>query len=327
MHDRITILDFGSQYTQLIARRIREQQVFCEIRRFDTPAADLAAREPQGIILSGGPASVLVPGAPAADPAIFGLGIPLLGICYGMQLMGRDLGGQVRPGRAREYGSAVVRVLQPDALFRELPPTLDVWMSHGDQVEQLPPGFVALAATDTCPIAAMADPARELYALQFHPEVAHTPRGADVLRHFLFDVCACRGDWKMADFAEESVARLRAQVGSGQVLCGLSGGVDSSVAAALLHRAIGKQLHCVFVDNGLLRAGEAEQVEETFGRAFGMDLRVARAGDLFLERLAGVTDPERKRKIIGATFIDVFSEEARKLDPVRFLARARSIPT
>ena len=326
MHDRIAILDFGSQYTQLIARRIREQQVYCEILRFDTRAADLSARKPRGIILSGGPASVLAPGAPGADPAVFALGIPVLGICYGMQLMGRDLGGQVRPGRAREYGAAVISVRQPEGLFRDLPPTLDVWMSHGDQVEQLPPGFVALAATDSCPLAAMADPARNLYALQFHPEVAHTPHGTGILRRFLFDICGCRGDWRMADFVRDSTARLQARIGNGQVLCGLSGGVDSSVAAALLHKAVGPQLHCVFVDNGLLRAGEAEQVQETFGGAFGMDLRVARAGDLFLERLAGVTDPEQKRKIIGATFIDVFSGEARRLGPVRFLAQGTLYP-
>ncbi|MBU1692758.1 MAG: glutamine-hydrolyzing GMP synthase [Verrucomicrobia bacterium] len=326
MHDRIVILDFGSQYTQLIARRVREQQVYCEILRFDTPAGDLAARKPLGIILSGGPASVLAPGAPAGDPALFTLGIPVLGICYGMQLMGRDLGGRVQPGRAREYGSAVISIRQADALFRNLPPTLDVWMSHGDQVEEPPPGFVVLAGTESCPVAAMADPARELYALQFHPEVAHTPRGAEILHRFLFNVCGCRGDWKMADFVKESVARLQEQVGDEQVLCGLSGGVDSSVVAALLHRAIGQQLHCVFVDNGLLRSGEAEQVEGTFGRTFGMDLRVARAGGLFMERLAGVTDPEHKRKVIGATFIDVFAQEARKLGRLRFLAQGTLYP-
>jgi len=325
-HNWIAILDFGSQYTQLIARRIREQQVYCEILPSRTPAAELAARQPQGIILSGGPASVLQPGAPAVDPAIYELGLPVLGICYGMQLMGRDLKGAVKPGRAREYGPAAVSVLDADRIFRDLPATLDVWMSHGDQVETLPPGFVRLAQTSTCPIAAMADFRRNLYGLQFHPEVVHTSFGTEMLRHFVFDVCAAAPDWKMASFIDESITTIRARVGREHVLCGLSGGVDSSVVAALLHRAIGPQLHCVFVDNGLLRHGEAAQVEDTFGRAFGMDLRVAHAQDLFLRRLAGVTDPEQKRKIIGATFIDVFAEEARKVGQVKFLAQGTLYP-
>jgi GMP synthase (glutamine-hydrolysing) len=325
-HEWIAILDFGSQYTQLIARRVREQKVYCEILRFDTKAADLAARNPKGIILSGGPASVLAAGSPSCDKALFELGIPVLGICYGMQLMGRDLGGQVKPGHAREYGSARISVTDSATLFKDLPDELDVWMSHGDQVEALPPGFKVLAKTHTCPIAAMANPARRLFALQFHPEVVHTPRGVEVLRRFLFDACGCAGDWKMSQFIAESMRVIRDTVGSGHVLCGLSGGVDSSVVAALLHKAIGSQLHCVFVDNGLLRHGEAEQVEETFGKHFGIDLRVARAQDLFLQRLDGISDPEQKRKIIGATFIDVFADEARKLGEVKFLAQGTLYP-
>ena len=325
-HDWIAILDFGSQYTQLIARRTREQNVYCEILRFDTKAKDLAARKPRGIILSGGPASVLQDGSPSCDTALFDMGVPVLGICYGMQLMGRDLGGQVRKGHAREYGSANISLVDPDLIFKGLPSTLDVWMSHGDQVETLPPGFKVLAKTGTCPIAAMANPDRKLFALQFHPEVVHTPRGVEILRHFLFDACGCAGDWKMSQFIAESVKSIRATVGNDHVLCGLSGGVDSSVVAALLHKAIGKQLHCVFVDNGVLRHGEAEQVEETFGRHFGIDLHVARAADLFLGRLAGVTEPERKRKVIGSTFIDVFADEARKFGEVKFLAQGTLYP-
>lgn len=326
MREWIAILDFGSQYTQLIARRIRELHVYSEIARYDVSADQLAARRPRGIVLSGGPASVLDEAAPRADAAIFQLGVPVLGICYGMQWMARRFGGRVQAGRQREYGLARITVLQPDTLFRDLPDELDVWMSHGDYVETLPPGFVPLARTDSCPHAAMADESRQLYALQFHPEVAHTPLGMEILRRFLFQACRCRGDWKISDFIEESVGAIRRRVGSEQVLCALSGGVDSSVVAALLHRAVGRQLHCVFVDNGLLRHGEAEQVEETFGRHFGMDLRVARAADLFFGRLRGVTDPEQKRKIIGATFIDVFSAEARKLGPIRFLAQGTLYP-
>jgi GMP synthase (glutamine-hydrolysing) len=232
----------------------------------------------------------------------------------------------VRKGESREYGHAVIDVVENNVLFRNMPDALAVWMSHGDQVEGLPPGFRALARTGTCPIAAMEDPARRLYGLQFHPEVVHTPRGNEILERFVFDVCGCAGDWKMSTFIEESVAALRERVGRDQVLLGLSGGVDSSVVAALLHRAIGKQLHAVFVDNGLLRYREAEQVEDTFGRALGIDLRVARAADLFLEKLRGVTDPERKRKIIGATFIDVFADEARKVGHVRYLAQGTLYP-
>jgi GMP synthase (glutamine-hydrolysing) len=325
-HDWIAILDFGSQYTQLIARRVREQQVYCEIVRYDMTARDLAQRAPKGIILSGGPASVLAPGSPVCDPALFGMGIPILGICYGMQLMGKMLDSRVKPGTAREFGSSTISVVDPAPLFKDLPDVLEVWMSHGDQVEQLPAGFAVMAKTATCPIAAMGDRRRKIFGLQFHPEVVHTPRGVAMLREFLFGVCGCRADWKMSQFVADSISAIRKKVGKEHVLCGLSGGVDSSVVAALLHRAIGPQLHCVFVDNGLLRYKEAEQVEETFGRTFGMDLHVARAQDFFLSRLAGVADPEKKRKIIGATFIDVFSEEARKMGKVKYLAQGTLYP-
>ncbi|OQA26353.1 MAG: GMP synthase (glutamine-hydrolyzing) [Verrucomicrobia bacterium ADurb.Bin345] len=325
-HDWIAILDYGSQYSQLIARRVREQQVYCELVRFDTPAAKLAARKPKGIILSGGPASVYGRNAPHGDPKIFKLGIPVLGICYGMQLMAHQLKGSVQRGEKREFGPAAIRVTSPDLLFRGMPRSLNVWMSHGDQVKKLPKGFKSLAQTSTCPNAAMADPQRRLFGLQFHPEVVHTPQGTYILRHFIFDACGCKADWRMSKFIEESVAHIRQTVGSGHVLCGLSGGVDSSVVAALIHRAIGPQLHCVFVDNGLLRYGEAEQVEDTFGKTFGMNLRVARAGELFLRRLKGVTDPERKRKVIGKTFIDVFAKEARKIGRVRYLAQGTLYP-
>ena len=325
-HDWIAVLDFGSQYSQLIARRIREQRVYCELLPHTTPAETLRARAPSGIVLSGGPASVTARDAPDIDPGVFDLGIPVLGICYGMQLMAARLGGDVQAGETREYGPAVIEVVDPGTLFRTLPDRLAVWMSHGDQVAALPPGFRALARTDTCPAAAMEDPGRKLFGLQFHPEVVHTPRGAEMLERFIFEACGCAGDWTMSTFVEESVAAIRAKTGNEQILLGLSGGVDSSVAAALLHRAVGDRLHCVFVDNGLLRAREAAQVEDTFGRAFGMDLHVARASGLFLDRLRGVTDPEEKRKIIGATFIEVFSDEARMLGDVKFLAQGTLYP-
>jgi GMP synthase (glutamine-hydrolysing) len=326
-HEWIAILDFGSQYSQLIARRIREQNVYCELLRFDTPVAKLADRKPAGIVLSGGPASVYEKGAPHCDVAIFDLKLPVLGICYGMQLTAQLLNGHVKPGKVREFGPAKISVTDADTLFDKLPGELDVWMSHGDQVETLPEGFKAIAGTHACPVAAMADPARKIFGLQFHPEVVHTPRGKDILRRFVFDTCGCRGDWKMSSFIEEQTKSIRAKVGSDHVLCGLSGGVDSSVVAALLHKAIGKQLHCVFVDNGVLRHGETEQVQKLFGDALGIDLHVAKSADLFLERLQGVVDPEQKRKIIGKTFIDVFSDEARKLGKTcKFLAQGTLYP-
>ena len=325
-HHWIAVLDFGSQYSQLIARRIREQQVFSELVPHGITAAALRDRRPAGIILSGGPSSVFDPGAPTCDPALFDLGVPVLGICYGMQLTAQILGGQVRAGTRREYGRALVGVIAADPLFTDLPPELEVWMSHGDQVAERPPGFEALAQTTTCPAAAMGNALRRIYGLQFHPEVVHTPRGTEILRRFLFRVCGCTPDWRMSSFAAEAIGRIRGQVGDAHVICGLSGGVDSSVVAALLHRAIGPQLHCIFVDNGLLRAGEAEQVEATFHDKMGLDLHVAHVQDLFLQGLAGVTDPEAKRKIIGKRFIDVFSAEARRLSDCRFLAQGTLYP-
>ncbi len=326
-HDWIAILDFGSQYTQLIARRIREQQVYCEILRFDTPAAQLAERKPLGIILSGGPSSVYDPKGPRPDSAIFDLDLPMLGICYGMQLMAHHLGGRVDKGEHREFGFAEIDITDHASLFAGLDDRLQVWMSHGDQVGQLPAGFTAIAKTSTCPAAAMAHENKKRFGVQFHPEVVHTPQGVAMLRHFVFDVCGCRGDWQMASFIEENVKAIREKVGDGHVLCGLSGGVDSSVVAALLHKAIGPQLHCVFVDNGVCRFGETEQVQKLFGDVIGVDLHVAKAGETFLGKLKGVIDPEKKRKIIGNTFIDVFSEQARLLgNDIEFLAQGTLYP-
>ena len=322
----IAVLDFGSQYTQLIARRIREQRIYSEILRYDTPAAMFAERRPAGIILSGGPASVFEPGAPQLAPEIFDIGVPVLGICYGLQTTARMLGGEVRPGNSREYGKATVTIGDPTPLFGGLPSELDVWMSHGDQVERMPPGFRVLAHTESCPVAAMGNDDRRIYGLQFHPEVVHTPQGTEILRHFLFDVCACRPDWEMAQFVRESVEAIREQVGDKSVVCGLSGGVDSAVVAALIHKAIGDRLHCIFVDNGLLRHNEVDEVEQAFGTAMGMNLHVVRAGARFLADLAGVVDPEKKRKSIGKTFIDIFAEEARRLGDIRYLAQGTLYP-
>lgn len=326
-HDWIAILDFGSQYTQLIARRIREQNVYCEILRFDTPAEKIAARAPRGIVLSGGPCSVYEPKSPRPDPALFKLDLPLLGICYGMQLMAQELGGTVTKGTHREFGYAEVGIGDATGFFNRLEKHQQVWMSHGDQVGTLPADFRVTASTPTCPAAAMSDASGRRVGVQFHPEVVHTPNGAAMLRNFVFDTCGCKGDWKMASFIEESIQSIRTTVGNGHVLCGLSGGVDSSVVAALLHKAIGKQLHCVFVDNGVCRFGEIEQVQKLFGDALGIDLHIAKAGGQFLSKLSGVTDPEQKRKIIGKTFIDVFSEEARKLGrDIEFLAQGTLYP-
>ncbi|NCC51968.1 MAG: glutamine-hydrolyzing GMP synthase [Spartobacteria bacterium] len=325
-NDWIAILDFGSQYSQLIARRTREQKVYCELIRFDTSAEELARRKPAGIILSGGPASVFDEKAPRCDPALFELGIPVLGICYGMQLMAQSMRGAVKPGVSREYGKATIDVRDTTSIFADLPTSLGVWMSHGDQVAELPEGFTTLAKTETCPHAAMANVGRRMYGLQFHPEVVHTPRGVDILRHYIFEVCGCTGAWKMSAFVQESIKAIRERVGEEHVMCGLSGGVDSSVVAALLHKAIGDQLHCVFVDTGLLRYNEGHEVETTFGDHFGIDLHVARAGDVFLDRLKGVVDPEQKRKIIGATFIEVFSDAIRTVGEAKFLAQGTLYP-
>lgn len=323
----IAILDYGSQYTQLIARRIREQNVFSEIVPFDSSAAALRAGKPAGIILSGGPNSVFDTGSPKCDPEIFDLGIPVLGICYGMQLAAQTLGGKVKSASSREYGQAKIAVSSDSALFGGIPAEMDVWMSHGDQVEALPPGFESCARSRTCPIAAMQDETRKIYAIQFHPEVAHTRNGNEIIRNFIFGICGCRGEWKLANWADAAVAKIRAQVGeTGEVVLGLSGGVDSTVVAALIHRAIGDRLHCIFVDNGLLRHGEAEQVDATFRAKMGLDLTVARAAPRFFAALRRLEEPEAKRKAIGKTFIEVFAEEARKFPDCRFLGQGTIYP-
>ena len=322
----IAILDYGSQYTQLIARRIREQEVYSEIIRCDTTAAELAADPPAGIILSGGPNSVFEDGAPTCDPALFEMGIPVLGICYGMQLMSHKLGGRVVPGVEREYGKMPIEVLPGNPLFKDIPGTITVWMSHGDRVEAIPASFERGAVSATCPFAAMFDNAKRLYALQFHPEVVHTQYGTDILKNFVFGICGCKKDWKLTTWVEDTVARMREQIGTDEVVLGLSGGVDSSVVAVLLNKAIGKRLHCIFVDNGLLRWREAEQVEEMFKKDIGLDLTVVRAADRFYAALKGVDEPEAKRKIIGRLFIDVFAEEARRFKDCRYLGQGTIYP-
>jgi GMP synthase (glutamine-hydrolysing) len=325
-HQLILVLDFGSQYTQLIARRIREQSVYCEIHPFtlarDPELRQIRAMRPTGIVLSGGPSSVYDPGAPAISPALYELGVPVLGICYGAQLTARLLGGDVRAADRREYGRATVRVKHIGGVFRTaaLGEELTVWASHGDTVHALPPGFVHTAESDNCAMAGFASAERGIHCVLFHPEVVHTPRGAELLGNFLFGVCNAAGDWSMASFVDEAVARIRHQVGDhGRVICGLSGGVDSSVAAALLHRAIGDRLTCIFVDNGLLRRGEREQVAAIFRDHFKVDLRVVDAEARFLSALAEVTDPEIKRKVIGREFILVFEDEAKQIAGAGFL--------
>ncbi len=325
-HKWIAILDFGSQYTQLIARRIREQQVYSEIIRFDTTAAKLSERMPAGIILSGGPNSVFEDGAPLCDPAIFDLGIPVLGICYGMQLTAKTLNGVVKPGTHREYGHTRIETVPGNRLFAGLPEELDVWMSHGDQVEVMPEGFKTSARSLSCPNAAMRNEARNLYALQFHPEVVHTQHGDKILHNFLFPICGCAGDWELASWVDETVQKLKQQVGDEHVVLGLSGGVDSSVVAVLLHKAIGDRLHCIFVDNGLLRANEDKQVETLFHAKLGMDLHVIDAKARFYGALKGVEEPEQKRKIIGREFIEVFVEQARKFKDCKFLGQGTIYP-
>ena len=326
-HQTILILDFGSQFTQLIARRLRELSVYCEILPFHTSIDELRARKPVGLILSGGPKSVSEPGAPKSDPEVLQLGTPVLGICYGMQLMTDTLGGRVAPAAHREFGHALVQVSETSArLFNGVPADLRVWASHGDYVEIAPPGFRVVATSANAPVAAMENTEQALYGLLFHPEVAHTDHGLQMLRHFAFDVCGCTGDWTMASFIEESIARIRRQVGEGKVVCALSGGVDSTVAALLIHRAIGSRLTCIFVDNGVLRHDEANQVQARFRGRMKLPLEFVDATDLFLSRLAGVTDPERKRKIIGQTFIEVFEDKAQTLGGFDFLAQGTLYP-
>jgi len=325
-HQTILVLDFGSQYTQLIARRLRELSVYAEIVPYHTSLAAIRARRPVGVILSGGPRSVAEPGAPRCDAALFDLGIPVLGICYGMQVMTDALGGQVARAPQREYGHAVVHVARPTPLFDSLPSDLRVWASHGDFVAAAPPGFEVVATSANAPVAGMADRRRQLYGLLFHPEVAHTEHGLDILRRFAFDVCRCTGDWTMASFIDETVAAIREQVGDGRVLCALSGGVDSTVAATLVHRAVGDRLTCIFVDNGLLRAQEATQVRQRFVERLRLPVVFVDASTQFLERLRGVTDPEAKRKVIGATFIEVFEAQAAALGRFDFLAQGTLYP-
>lgn len=324
--ERVLVLDFGSQYAQLIARRVREQQVYCEIVRHDLPASRIAQIGPKGLVLSGGPASVYQPGAPRCDPKIFELGIPILGICYGMQLACDVLGGRVESAPAREYGRAYCRLLRPDPLFAGLPDRFEVWMSHGDQVSRLGEEFLPLAATDTCPIAAVRHRDRPLYGLQFHPEVTHTPLGSAILRNFLMAVCNCRGTWELGDFARQTIAELRERIGTSRVICGLSGGVDSAVTAALLSEAVGAQLACILVDNGLLRQGEAARVIEEFTGHFKTELHVVHAEERFLAALDGVVDPQDKRRRIGHTFVECFADEAARIPDARFLAQGTLYP-
>lgn len=324
--DKILVLDFGSQYSQLIARRIREEKVYSEIFPFNTPLAKIKSFNPKGIILSGGPSSVYDEGAPLPDPAIFSLGIPVLGICYGMQLMARCLGGSVARALKREYGRAELIVDDDSDILWGLSTRSTVWMSHGDRIERLPDGFKVIGHTKNSPVASMADRSKGFFALQFHPEVMHTVEGLRILNNFVFNICDCRPTWEMASFIEWSVNHIKSQVGDKRVVCALSGGVDSSVVALLVHRALGDNLTCIFVDNGLLRKGENEKVKKTFQEHFHIKLACVDAEKRFLEKLKGVADPEKKRKIIGNEFIAVFEEEAKKIDDAEFLAQGTLYP-
>ena len=324
--DKVAIIDFGSQYTQLIARRVRELGVYSEIFPYTASADAVRGFAAKCLILSGGPESVILDEAPQPRFDVIALGAPVLGICYGMQWLASRLGGKVEAAAHREFGSADVEITKATRLLGAAAGVLQTWMSHGDRVTALPPGFESVARSRASPIAAMADEKRAIYGLQFHPEVAHTPRGREILRGFVCDVAGCRQNWAAAGIVRESVRRIREQVGDEQVVLGLSGGVDSAVAALLIRRAIGDQLHCVFVDNGLLRHDERRQVSDTFSRHFGMDLRVVAGADIFLEKLRGVADPERKRKIIGALFVELFEEQARTIKNARWLAQGTIYP-
>ena len=334
MHQKILILDFGSQYTQLIARRVRESHVYCELYPWDMASQAIREFNPAGIILSGGPNSVYEAETPKVPQIVFELGVPVLGICYGMQAMATQLGGAVEGGKVREFGYAEIRARNHSKLFNSIQDRtneqghglLDVWMSHGDKVTALPPGFAVIASNDATPIAGMADETRRFYALQFHPEVTHTHQGKAVLSRFVHDICGCGQDWNMPDYISEAVEKIRVQVGSDEVILGLSGGVDSSVAAALIHRAIGDQLTCVFVDNGLLRLNEGAQVMETFANHLHMKVIHVDASTEFLHHLTGVSDPEQKRKIIGREFVEVFQREAKKLPQAKWLAQGTIYP-
>lgn len=325
-HELVLVMDFGGQYSQLIARRIRECGVYCEIVPFNAPIARIKEMAPKGIVFSGGPSSVYATGAPQCDGEVFKLGIPVLGICYGMQLTTYKLGGVVAHADSREYGNTRFFIDKAEDIFAELTGETQVWMSHGDYITEPPPGFTVTGHTNSTPVAAMADSANKIYGVQFHPEVVHTPEGMKMLRNFLFNVCGCAGDWDMGSYVDQSVAAIRKQVGNKRVLCALSGGVDSSVAAVLVHRAIGDQLTCVFVNHGFLRKGEPEQVVKTFRDGFHINLIYVDATERFMKRLEGVTDPEQKRKIIGEEFIRVFEAEAAKLGDIEFLVQGTLYP-
>ncbi|NLU52324.1 MAG: glutamine-hydrolyzing GMP synthase [Clostridiaceae bacterium] len=324
-HELILVLDFGGQYNQLIARRVREANVYCEVLPYNVSIDRIKEKSPKGIIFTGGPASVLDSNAPKCDKEVFNLGIPILGICYGMQLMSHMLGGDVAKASSREYGKTDI-TLSENILFSGIEKETSCWMSHTYQVVKLPEGFKTIAGSENCPIAAMADDARKFYAVQFHPEVLHTLRGKEIIHNFLFRVCNLSGDWKMSSFVEETIENIRKKVGDKKVLCALSGGVDSSVAAVLVHRAVGDQLTCIFVDHGLLRKNEGDQVEEVFKNKFNMNLIRVNAEERFLERLKGVSDPEKKRKIIGEEFIRVFEDEAKKIGQIDFLVQGTIYP-
>ncbi|HPA15281.1 MAG TPA: glutamine-hydrolyzing GMP synthase [Desulfobacterales bacterium] len=326
MNERVLVLDFGSQYVQLIARRIREIGVYCEIVRHDISPDELSRLEPSALVLSGGPSSVLDPDHPVMNRCILDLGIPILGICYGMQLLANMLAGKVEKGMGGEYGPARVDVTRSENIFDGLNTSLNVWMSHGDHVIEVPKGFHVLASTSACRVAAMGNRSQRIYGLQFHPEVVHTPKGAEILKNFLFRIAGCRGGWTMSRFVEDSVRDIRNRVGSLRVICGLSGGIDSAVVAALINRAIGDQMKAIFVDNGLLRANEREEIRSIFCCDYPLNIHIVDARKEFLSALKGVVDPEQKRKIIGKTFIDIFRKEAAGIDGAKFLAQGTLYP-
>ena len=326
MNETLVILDFGSQYTQLIARRVREQKVFSKILPFNAPISKIIAEQPKGIILSGSPANVYGRHAPFPDKRVFQLGVPVLGICYGLQLIAHVFRGKVHKSKKREYGFAQLSIDKQDGFFRGCPRKLTCWMSHGDKLDRMPAGFERIAHTTNAPVAAIADPKRRIYGVQFHPEVVHTPQGSKILGNFLFNICRYRGNWTPKSFIKESIRKIREEAGKERVVLGLSGGVDSSVAAVLIHKAIGKRLTCIFVDNGLLRLGEADKVKATFRGHFKMNLKFVDARKPFLTELTGVEDPEKKRKIIGRVFIEVFEREAKKLGRIPFLAQGTLYP-
>ena len=326
-HEAILVLDFGGQYNQLIARRVRENNVYCEVLPYSVSMDRIRAGNYKGIIFTGGPSSVKAENAPRCNPEVFELGVPVLGICYGAQLMAQMLGGQVVTPDHREYGKRdLVLTHTASPLFKDVPSETSCWMSHTDHIETMPAGFARIAETETCPVAAMENTTRNYYAVQFHPEVLHTPEGGRMLHNFLYEVCGCAGDWQMSTFVQDSIAKIKAQIGDRKVLCALSGGVDSSVAAVMIHKAVGHNLTCVFVDHGLLRKDEGDSVEQIFTQQFDMNLIRVNAQDRFLGKLAGVSDPERKRKIIGEEFIRVFEEEGKKIGKVDFLVQGTIYP-